>query len=52
LLLIAWIGYILHDAFTNGYDELDPLGLLMLLAAVATAIALLVGEWVLVGRDD
>lgn len=51
-LLILWIGYILHDAFTHGYDELDPVVLLMMLAAMAAAIALLVGEWVLVGRDD
>lgn len=51
-LLILWIGFILQDAFSNGYDELGPVGFLMMLAAMATAIALLVGEWVLVGRDD
>ena len=46
------IAFILHDAATNGHDELDPVGFLMLLAAMAAAIALLVGEWVLVGRDE
>ncbi len=51
-LLIGRIAYILGDAFTHGYDELDPVGFLMLLAAMSAAVALLVGEWVLVGRDE
>ncbi len=51
-LLIVWIAFILRDAFTHGYDELDPVGFPMLLAAMSAAVALLVGEWVLVGRDE